>query len=69
MDLEIQPMEFSTLRKGGAENGHASDALVFQNGRLWGATGRTWQKVSFHQRPDPARSPGLEPERARRKAR
>jgi NAD(P)-dependent dehydrogenase (short-subunit alcohol dehydrogenase family) len=51
MDLEIQPMEFSTLRKGGAENGSASDALVFQNGRLWSGTGRTWQKVSFSQRP------------------
>lgn len=51
MDLEIQPTEFSTLRKGGAENGCSSEALVFQNGRLWGATGRTWQKVSFRQRP------------------
>jgi hypothetical protein len=50
MDLEIQPVEFSTLRKGGAENGCAPEALVFQNGRLWGATGRTWQKVSFPQR-------------------
>jgi hypothetical protein len=50
MDYEIQPMEFSTLRKGGAENGHASDALVFQNGRIWAGTGRTWQKVAFRQR-------------------
>jgi hypothetical protein len=53
MDYEIQPMEFSMLRKGGPENGNASDALVFQNGRLWGATGRTWQKVAFRQRPCP----------------
>jgi hypothetical protein len=50
MDLEIQPMEISMLRKGGPEHGYASDALVFQNGRMWGATGRTWQKVSFRQR-------------------
>jgi hypothetical protein len=50
MDYEIQPMEFSTLRKGGAENAHTSDALVFQNGRLWAGTGRTWQKVAFRQR-------------------
>jgi hypothetical protein len=50
MDYEIQPMEFSTLRKGGLENGHASDALVFQNGRIWDGTGRTWQKVAFRQR-------------------
>jgi hypothetical protein len=50
MDLEVQPMEFSTLRKGGPEHGWAPEALVFQNGRLWSATGRTWQKVSFRQR-------------------
>ncbi len=51
MDFEIQPVEFSTLKKGGAENQYASDALVFQNGRIWGGTARTWQKVSFRQRP------------------
>ena len=50
MDYEIQPREFTTLRKGGAENAHTSDALVFQNGRLWAGTGRTWQKVAFRQR-------------------
>ena len=50
MDYEIQPMEFSTLRKGGPENGHACDALVFQNGRVWEGTGRTWQKIAFRQR-------------------
>ena len=50
MDYEIQPTEFSTLRKGGAENAHTSDALVFQNGRRWSGTGRTWQKVAFRQR-------------------
>ena len=27
-----------------------TDALVFQNGRVWQATGRTWQKVAFRQR-------------------
>ncbi|HEY5078584.1 MAG TPA: TraM recognition domain-containing protein [Opitutaceae bacterium] len=50
MDFEIQPGEFSALRKGGAENGYAADALVFQNGRKWADTGRTWMKVSFPQR-------------------
>jgi hypothetical protein len=53
MDFEIQPMEFSTLKKGGPENKCESEALVFQNGRLWGGTGRTWQKVSFRQNPGP----------------
>jgi hypothetical protein len=50
MDYEIQPMELSTLSKGGPENGHTSEALVFQNGRIWEGTGRTWQKVGFLQR-------------------
>jgi hypothetical protein len=54
MDLEIQPAEFSRLRKGGPEQGLASEALVFQNGRLWSSTGRTWQKALFRQRAPPA---------------
>jgi len=68
MDYEIQPMEFSTLRKGGAENGFESEALVLQNGRIWGGTGRTWQKVAFRQRSGPieARPPqAAHAERAR----
>jgi hypothetical protein len=56
MDYEMQPMEFSTLGKGGADN-CAPEALVFQNGRLWGRTGRTWQKVSFRQRPGRIEAP------------
>jgi len=51
MDYEIQPMEFSTLRKGGSDSAHSTDALVFQNGRLWTGSRRTWQKVAFRQRP------------------
>jgi NAD(P)-dependent dehydrogenase (short-subunit alcohol dehydrogenase family) len=69
MDFEIQPMELSSLRKGGSENGHSADALVFQNGRIWEATGRTWQKVAFRQRADPALSPSPEPARGRTRAR
>ncbi len=60
MDYEIQPMEFSTLSKGGVENGLTSEALVFQNGRLWEGSGRTWQKIAFSQRSG-AISPGVTP--------
>jgi hypothetical protein len=63
MDYEIQPMEFSTLRKGGPENADTADALVFQNGRRWAGTGRTWQKVAFRQR---CAAPGLAPPAPRR---
>lgn len=69
MDFEIQPMEFSTLRKGGEENGHSSDALVFQNGRLWGATGRTWQKIAFRQRSADAGQAPQGPSRGRTRGR
>jgi hypothetical protein len=58
MDYEIQPMEFATLRKGGPELGHTVEALVFQNGRRWAATGRTWQKVAFSQHQRARAEPG-----------
>jgi len=61
LGLEIQPSEFSRLRKGGAENGNIAEALVFQNGRLWRDTGLAWRKVSFKQ-PQRTRIPaGTEP--------
>ena len=69
MDYEIQPMEFSSLRKGGPENAYTSDALVFQNGRLWAATARAWQKVAFHQRSSGLRERGAEPSLPRSRAR
>jgi hypothetical protein len=62
MDYDIQPAEFSLLRKGGAENGHCADALVFQNGRSWSGTGRSWRKVAFRQ---PSREPATHPARSR----
>ena len=66
MDFEIQPREFSSLRKGGPENANTADALVFQNGRQWAATGRAWQKAAFLQRPReaaPAPAPPLRGDR------
>ncbi|HEY1794238.1 MAG TPA: hypothetical protein VGG34_15080 [Opitutaceae bacterium] len=58
MDLDIQPMEFASLGKGGPEGGYAPEAVVFQNGRLWTATRRPWQKLRFHQRA-PEEAPAL----------
>lgn len=51
VDYEVQPAELSVLRKGGAENQGMAEALVFQNGRVWSGTGRTWRKVAFRQAP------------------
>jgi len=69
MDYEIQPVEFSSLRKGGPENAYTSDALVFQNGRLWGSTARAWQKVAFRQRFPGIGAPGTAASLARPRAR
>jgi hypothetical protein len=69
MDYEIQPMEFSALRKGGPEYACTSEALVFQNGRLWTATGRTWQKVAFRQRLRGITAQDLAPAAARPRSR
>lgn len=54
MDLEIQPAELARLGKGGPDHGYETEALVFQNGRVWSASGRTWQKAVFRQRLIPA---------------
>jgi len=49
MEYEIQPREFTTLRMGGPENQFSAEALLFQNGRIWKSTGKTWQKIAFPQ--------------------
>jgi len=49
MEYEIQPREFATLRKGGPENDFRTEALVFQNGRIWASGRKTWQKIAFSQ--------------------
>ncbi len=51
MDYEIQPREFAALRKGGPEHGCAVEAMVFQNGRTWTATDRSWIRIAFSQNP------------------
>lgn len=48
-EFEIQPSVFTKLRTGGAAHGGHVDALVFQNGRVFKETGRTWTPVVFQQ--------------------
>lgn len=50
IDFEVQPQRFTTLRKGGRTYGGLVDAIVFQGGRRFQATGRTWLPVTFQQR-------------------
>lgn len=49
-EFEVQPAAFTTLRKGGPENGWLVDAIVFQNGRTFHASGKTWLATSFAQK-------------------
>lgn len=49
-ESDIQPTAVTRLRSGSAAHGWHVDALVFQNGRVFRDTGRTWMKVTFGQR-------------------
>lgn len=48
-EWEVQPSSFSELRTGGHQHDHNVDAIVFQSGRRFAATGRTWMPVTFRQ--------------------
>lgn len=50
-EYEVQPREFTRLRTGGPDNGWIVEGIVFQNGRTFAASGRTWLKTAFRQRP------------------
>ena len=49
IDFEVQPREFTTLRRGGRANRRQVDGIVFQGGKRFHSTGRTWMQVTFHQ--------------------
>jgi hypothetical protein len=49
IEFEVQPRAFTTLRKGGPANRLEVDALVFQGGRRFAHSGKTWLPVTFNQ--------------------
>ncbi len=49
LEYDVLPQEFSTLRKGGHVNGLCVDAIIFQGGRVWNRTGKTFIKSTFTQ--------------------
>lgn len=49
MHYKCPPIEFTYLRKGGKENDLLVDAIVFQGGRRWKASGDTFLKTTFKQ--------------------
>jgi len=50
INYEVQPREFTLLRTGGPAHDWTVDGIVFQNGRLFQSSGRTWLKTAFQQR-------------------
>lgn len=49
IDYEVQPRRFTTLRRGGPANGWEVDAILFQGGRRFQRTGKTWMPITFKQ--------------------
>lgn len=49
LEWEVLPHEFTTLRKGGHENGLCVDSVIFQGGRIWRATDKNHIKTTFSQ--------------------
>jgi hypothetical protein len=50
VDFEVQPRVFTTLRKGGPANQWDVDGIVFQGGRRFQASKKTWLRTAFSQR-------------------
>lgn len=50
MEFEVQPRVFTSLRTGGPANQWTVDSIVFQGGRVFAGSERTWLPVSFDQK-------------------
>lgn len=49
LEYEVLPKHFTTLRKGGSAARGVVDGIVFQGGRVWNASGRTYLPARFIQ--------------------
>lgn len=49
IDYDLQPQAFTMLRKGGPDNDLCVDGIVYQGGRVWNSTGKTYLPVVFKQ--------------------
>jgi TraM recognition site of TraD and TraG len=48
-EFEVQPAAFTKLRTGGMKYKGLVDAIVFQNGTAFQASGQTWMQTTFRQ--------------------
>lgn len=51
-EYEVPPQEFTRLGKGGPLHDFMVEAIVFQNGRVFAHSGKTWLKSVFQQEDD-----------------
>lgn len=49
VDYQVQPAQFTSLRKGGTPNNGKVDGIIFQGGRVWSHTRSTWMPAEFSQ--------------------
>lgn len=49
LEYDVMQREFTVLRKGGRENDLCVDAIIFQGGRIWDATGGNYLNTTFLQ--------------------
>jgi hypothetical protein len=49
LESKVLEAEFTTLKKGGPENNGCAEAIVFQGGRIFRATGDTYLRTIFRQ--------------------
>jgi len=49
-EFQVDPYRFTVLRKGGPSCNHEVDAILFQGGRIWHRTGKTFLTTTFNQR-------------------
>lgn len=49
-EFEVQPKVFTQLRTGGPDNNFIVDGIVFQGGKMFKETGRSWLPVRFNQK-------------------
>lgn len=49
VEYDVLPQEFTYLKKGGPENNLETEAIAFQGGRRWKATGKNHLKAVFKQ--------------------
>ena len=50
VQFDILPVEFTKLKKGGVESGFVVEAVVYQGGRIWQASQKSYLVPEFYQK-------------------